>query len=98
MKSLLGRVGIILIGFLIFGYAEGQGEDWRSYWDDPFASYYYDADKVIHPSNKIVQVWQKIVYTKNGAAGLVTRLGEKFKIASFSIDLIQFDCLGGQYK
>ncbi len=98
MKSLLGKVGIIFIGFLILSYAEVWGEDWKSYWDDPFASYYYDADKVSHPTNKIVQVWQKIVYTKNGAAQLVARMGEKFKSASFSIDLIEFDCLGGQYK
>ncbi len=98
MKSLLGRVGIILIGLLIFSYTEVRGEDWRSYWDDPFATYYYDVEKVIHPTNKIVQVWQKIVYTNNGAAELVARMGEKFKIASFSIDLIEFDCLEGQYK
>ncbi len=98
MKSLLSKLGAVLIGFIIFGYGEVRGEDWRLYWEDPFAGYYYDADKVIRPSKSIVKVWGKIVYTKNGVAELVARLGERFKTTGFEIDLSEFDCLQGQYK
>ncbi len=98
MKSLPVRMGAVLIGLFIFGHSEAWGEDWRLYWEDPFANYYYDADGIIRPSKNVVRVWQKIVYTKNGVAELVARLGEKFKTTSFEIDLSEFDCLQGEYK
>ncbi len=98
MKSLSIRAGVILIGFCIFGYSEVWGEDWKLYWNDPFAAYYYDADKVIRSSQNIVRVWQKIVYTKNGVAELVVRLGATFKATNFEINLSEFDCSEGQYK
>lgn len=98
MKSISNRLGATLIGLIIFGYAEVWGEDWRLYWEDPFASYYYDADQVIRPSKNIVKVWGKIVYTKNGVAESVARMGVRFKTTSFEINLSEFDCLQGQYK
>jgi len=98
MKSLLGKLGVILIGLAIFGYAEVWGQDWRLYGEDPFASYYYDAEKVFQPSKNIVRVWGKVVYKKDGVTKLVARLGERFKTTSFAIDSSEFDCLKGQYK
>ena len=98
MKSLLGKLGVILIGLAIFAPTEVWGQDWRLYGEDPFASYYYDAAKVIRPSKNIVRVWGKVVYKKDGVTELVARLGEGFKTTSFSIDLSEFDCSKGQYK
>jgi hypothetical protein len=100
MKSLSIRLGVtlVIIGLALFTYAEVWGQDWRLYWEDPFASYYYDAAKVIRPSKNIVRVWGKVVYKKDGVTELVARLGERFKTTSFSIDLSEFDCLKGQYK
>jgi hypothetical protein len=36
MKSLSVKLGVILIGLAIFGYAEVWGEDWKFYghWED----------------------------------------------------------------
>jgi hypothetical protein len=34
MKSLLGKLGVILIGLAIFGNAEVWGADWKHYGDD----------------------------------------------------------------
>ena len=100
MKSLLGKLGVIFlfVWLSIFTYSEVWGQDWRLYGEDPFASYYYDAEKVIRPSKNIVRVWGKVVYKKDGVTELVARLGERFKTTSFSIDLSEFDCLKGQYK
>lgn len=98
MKPLSVKLGVILIGLSIFGYAKAWGQDWRLYGQDSFASYYYDAEKIVRPSKNIVRVWGKIVYKKDGVTKLVARLGEGFKTTSFSIDLSELDCFRGQYK
>jgi hypothetical protein len=98
MKSLRVKWGVIFIGLAIFTYSEAWGQDWRLYGEDGFATYYYDAEKIIRISKNIVRVWSKVVFTKEGAAGLATRLGKGFKTLGFSIDLSEFDCVKGEYK
>jgi hypothetical protein len=98
MKSLRVKLGVIFIGLAIFTYTEAWGQDWRLYGEDGFATYYYDAEKIIRISKNIVRVWSKVVFTKEGAAGLATRLGKGFKTLGFSIDLSEFDCVKGEYK
>ena len=100
MKSLSVKLGVIflLIGLTIFGHAEVWGEDWRLYGQDSIASYYYDAEKIIRPSKNIVRVWGKVIYTREGASGLATRLGEGFRTLNFSIDLSEFNCVKREYK
>jgi hypothetical protein len=98
MKSLLVRLGVILIGLIIFGYGEVWGEDWRLYGQDVFANYYYDAGQIIRPSKNIVRVWGKVNYTREGAAGLATRLGKGFRTVNFSIGIYEFNCEKGEYK
>ena len=92
------RVIFLIVWLTIFAYAEAWGQDWRLYGEDYFASYYYDAEKVIRPSKNIVRVWGKVVYKKEGAAELAARLGKGFKNLSFSIDLSEFNCANREYK
>ncbi len=96
--KLIFPFGVILVGFIIITYAEVRGEDWRLYWEDPFAKYYYDSDKIIYPTKNIVRIWQKIDYTINGVAELIARSGEKFRTVSFSTGLFELDCSTAQYK
>jgi len=98
MKFLKVKLGIFFIGLAIFTCTEAWGQDWRLYGEDGFATYYYDAEKLIRPSKNIVRVWSKVVYTKEGAMGLATRLGKGFRTLGFSIDLSEFDCVKGEYK
>ena len=100
MKSLWVKLGVIFLftGLTILGYAEVWGQDWRLYGEDLFASYYYDAEKILRPSKNIVKVWGKAVYKKDGVTKLVARLGEGFKTTSFSIDLSELDFFRGKYK
>lgn len=98
MKSLRVKLGVIFIGLAIFTTTEAWGQDWRLYGEDGFATYYYDAEKIIRISKNIVRVWSKVVFTKEGAAGLATRLGKGFRTLGFSIDLSEFDCVKGEYK
>ncbi len=98
MKFLKIKLGIFFIGLAIFTCTESWGQDWRLYREDGFATYYYDAEKIIRPSKNIVRVWSKVIYTKEGAMGLATRLGKGFRTLGFSINLSEFDCVNGEYK
>jgi hypothetical protein len=57
-------LGVILVGFMILGYAEAWGGDWKLFNKTEDAKFYYDKKDVIHLTQKIVEVWIKQVYTK----------------------------------
>jgi len=56
VKSLLGKLGIILIGLAIFGYAEVWGADWRLYAKQDNFTGYYDTEGITTPFKNIVRV------------------------------------------
>jgi hypothetical protein len=93
MKSLSGKMGIVLIGLVIFGYGEVLGADWRLYATvldgDEF---YYDASSIIRPSRNIVRVWTKTVVSNNSIKEYVDKLGSSFQLLSHKIILLEIDC------
>ncbi len=62
MKSLLGKLGVILIGLAIFGNAEVWGADWKQWTRIGDKVTYYDAESITRPSKNIVRVWTKYVF------------------------------------
>jgi hypothetical protein len=80
MKSLLGKLGVILIGLAIFGYAEVWGADWKFFQVTKSTEqvgelpvygniHFYDATSVVYPSKNIVQVPTVQVWTKTFHVG-----------------------------
>jgi hypothetical protein len=70
MKSLSVKLGVILIGVVIFGYSEVWGADWKFFQvtkstedvrDLPVFGnmHFYDATSVAYPSKNVVRVWTK---------------------------------------
>jgi hypothetical protein len=64
MKSLSGKLGVILIGLAIFGNAEVWGEEWKFFQVTKSTEevgglpvyaniHFYDATSVVYPSNLI---------------------------------------------
>jgi hypothetical protein len=98
MKSLLVKLGVILIGFAIFGYAEVWGADWKFYGRTDKYSSFYDAKSISHPSENIVEVWEKQDYTNKGVNFMVEGLGEKYKNLSHSITLWQINCAEKKFR
>jgi hypothetical protein len=91
MKSLLGKLGVTLIGLAIFGYTEAWGEDWK-YIEEAYAGkYFYDADS-IRPSEDIVRVWVKVIYTEKGVNYMVSLLGGKYRTLSYAVFLFEYHC------
>jgi hypothetical protein len=93
MKSLLVKLGVILIGLAIFGYAEVWGADWKHYGDDEKFSAYYDVQSITRPSKNIVRVWLRWDWTEKGVMVMVGDFGKKYENLSHSIDLHEINCV-----
>ncbi len=64
MKSLF-KLGVVLIGLVIFTYAEVWGSDWKQWIRSSDKSiYYYDIESITRPSKNIVRVWTKYDFDK----------------------------------
>ncbi len=92
MKSLLGKVGIALIGLVIFVYAETWGADWRLYGRDDKRIRYFDTERVTRPTKNNVKVWIKFEYTDKGVIEMVKNYGRKYENLSQQIAEEEINC------
>jgi hypothetical protein len=93
MKSLLGKLGVILvIGLTIFGYAEVWGAEWKFYGSSEKVFYYYDTQSITHPSKDIVRVWERWDYTEKGVLDKVGKFGKEYENLSHTIFLWEINC------
>ena len=92
MKSLLGKLGIVLIGLVIFGNAEVWGADWKLYNSGEECLGYYDAQSITRPSKNIVRFWTKSVWTEKGVLSWVKDSGKKYENLSHTIYLQEINC------
>jgi hypothetical protein len=93
MKLLLGKLGVILIGLAIFGYAEVWGADWKFYGATENYLNYYDAQSITPPSKNIVRVWIRMSYTEKGVIEWVMDFGKKYENLSHSITFSEINCI-----
>ncbi len=95
MKSFLGRQEVILIGLIIFGYAEAWGADWKVYGtpESDIGVFYYDAGSITHPSKNIVRVSTKTIFSKKGVAERVEEFGEGYRNLSHAVFLREVNCV-----
>jgi hypothetical protein len=98
MKSLSGRLGLILIGLFIFGYAEVWAEDWMFYGRNDKYLCFYDRKGISHPSENIVEVSEKQDYTNIGVNFMVEKLGKKYENLSHLITLWQISCADKKFR
>ena len=98
MRSLFIGVGVTLIGFIIFGYAEVWGGDWKSYGRNDFGEYYYDAESVNHLPNNIVSVWTKEISSQKSIVDMVNRLGIVYSDLGYINTLWKVDCIGRKFR
>ncbi len=98
MKSLLGKLGIILIGLFIFGYAEVWGEDWKLYAKTDLHECFYNAENMIRSSQDIVEVWTKLEYTERGIIETVKKFGKHYENLSYSLELWEINCAKKRHR
>jgi hypothetical protein len=92
MKSLSVRLGVVLIGLLVFAYAEVWGADWRLYDSNDLKKSYYNAGNIIRPSKDIVRVWVRWNFTEKGVKDTVRSMGKKLEKLEYSISLNEINC------
>ena len=92
MKSILGKMGVILFGLIIFGHAEVWGKDWKLFKKTDDAKFYYDKKDVTHPVQEVVEVWIRQVYTQKGKTDMVNLVGSRYGHLSYSINALEFNC------
>ncbi len=100
MKSLPVKLGIILIGLIIFGYAEVWGEDWRGFGTGVNAgSWFYDAESLTYPSKDkdIVRVRTNVYVrintrSKERTDRYVEGLKKRFKNLNNVMSLTEVHC------
>ncbi len=66
MKSLAVKLGMILIGLIIFGSVEVRGADWKLYGTTEWYYCFYDAHSVTRSSKTIARVLVRWRYTEKG--------------------------------
>ena len=98
MKSLLGKVGVIPIGLVIFGYAEVWGADWKFYTNGVYGDYFYDAEAITRPSKGIVRVWVKVEYSLRGAHEMIRELGKEYKNINYAKVLHEINCSDRKWR
>jgi len=102
MKSLLGKLGVILIGLLIFVIGcqktvlrneSTKGADWKLYRSTESYLGYYDTQSITRPSQNIVRFWVRFNWTEKGVLSRVGKFGGKYENLSHSIDLREINCV-----
>lgn len=81
MKSLSVKLGVILIGFIIFSYAEVRGADWKVFDRDENFSYHYDTEIVKYPSKGIVNLQMKMVSIDDKGRDLLIKQRKQQKLS-----------------
>jgi hypothetical protein len=98
MKSLLGKLEVILVGLIIFGYVEVRGADWEKYDESETMAFYYAVESITHPSKDVVRVWEKRVYKVKGITEMVEEFGNKYETLSHMLILSELDCVEKKMK
>jgi len=95
MKLITGKLIIILVvGCLVFSYAEVWGEDWKFILKNKAGDDgYYDADSLIRPSKGIIRVSLKVVYSEKNVNREAEKLGPSYKDLSHRIILLEMNCI-----
>ena len=98
MKSLSIKLGVILIGLILFGYSEVWGADWKLYGRGEFGENYYDAESVNRLPNNIVSVWTREISSSKSVVDMVNRLGIAYSDLGYINTLWEVDCIGRKFR
>jgi hypothetical protein len=92
MKFLSVKLGVILIGLIIFGNAGAWAADWKLYDVDGQIIRYYDAEGITRPSKNIARVRVKLEYTDKGVIEMVKKFGKHYENFKLIIALNEINC------
>jgi hypothetical protein len=92
MKSLLVKLGVILIGLAVLGYGEVWGADYKFFGGSESYKGYYDVQSITRTSQNIVRVWTRWNFTEKGITECVKYLGKEYENVSYLLLLEEINC------
>jgi len=93
MKSLSAKCTVIFVGFLIFGYVEVWGADWRWFGSTPNSdALFYDAGGITRQPDAVVRVPVKRILSDKSRADSTAMHGKMHKDVDYQISLSELDC------
>jgi len=100
MKSLLVKLGVVLVGLIIFGYAEVWGADWKYFGAGADGTFWwFDAQGVTYQPNRVIQVWVKKVkadeikyMAESGAKVTLSEIEQITSEKNYERILMEIDC------
>jgi hypothetical protein len=95
MKPLWRSLGVVpfLIVFINLGNIEAWAADWKYLVETQEEVVSYDAESITRPSDNLVRVGVKTVFSKKGIHTHVKEFGERFENLSYITDLLEFNCV-----
>jgi hypothetical protein len=82
---------VILSGFLLLACSKAWGAEWKYCGQTSNASYFYNLESMIR-QEKVVKMWVKAVYSKDGRLNEAEKLGGENRNLTDSIALEEIDC------
>ena len=89
------RVILAVVGFIIFFFGlEGWAANWKYTVMNVFEDVVFiDMASLTQPSDNIVRVWIKLVYSQKGAVEAVEETRkQKCKDVNYTLNLMEYDC------
>jgi hypothetical protein len=74
------------------------GADWKLYSNNENFIGYYDAQSITSPSQNIVRVWTRLVYTEKGVLGMVGKFGKGYENLNYLKNLNEINCLEKKFR
>ena len=78
--------------------SKAREANWKLYATTDEASYYYDADGIVHSSQNSVQVSVKLLFTDRGIIQMVEEFGERYQNLSEEIDTYEINCSEKKFR
>jgi len=78
--------------------------DWVEYGSIEYGNYSYNKKKIIHKTNNILQVWEKLIFTNEGGLKMIEwrryngMSTEGYNNLSHTLYLTEIDCQKGMYR
>ena len=86
----MNRVPLMMVLFLLCFIAVAEGAEWVLYGRGSSGVSYYDSESITHPSEDIVGVWEKRIYSDEA----IESIGQDFGVPDISESkgLSEFNC------
>ena len=89
------RVILAVVGFIILSLGlEGWGANWKYTVENVFGDVIFiDMASRTRPSDNIVRVWVKLVYSQKGVLQAVEETGkQECRDVNYTLNLMEYDC------